>query len=259
MKKTRLILAALVTMTVVLTAQGAAAAEGGALEGLQQSWDTFRTENEFYNQFVADRVEVGLRISRFTFDHSRKVTHNPDGSIAGGYTSGVSTSDMDEEQNYFPYLYFLYKFTPYVALQAAWETIEGRTLTLDKADPHSDGNVVGEGLSLTAIGRYPNETPFTPYAGIGLAWMRMGFDEDPSWYAHGLRHMDIDDTTALLLSLGCSVEVHKNVELDVAYTYFQAEADNQFYLRVGGVKQGAHDWTYPLDSHFWHIGVKYLF
>lgn len=211
---------------------------------------------DFFDEFIVDHLEIGLRISHFSFKEPSERTYDADGNLAGGYTAGISTYDMEEEQHYFPLPYLRYNFLPYVGLQFGWENIEGKTITLD-TDAHSDGNVVLSGPSLMLYGRYPIEEMFAPYAGIGMVFFSGNFDEESGWHADGLRNMTADDCTGTLLTLGSSITVYENLEADVSFSYLKAESDGTYWMR--GDAQPRATWTFPCDSWLFQVGVKYAF
>lgn len=219
-----------------------------------ETWDEYFQRID--EDYIRDRVEVGLRISHFSFTDSKKITYDESGNIIGGYTAGISTYNMDSEPTYYPLPYVMYKFTPYIGLRLSWEQIKGRTITLDEANPHSDGDVIGNGPAFELIGRYPNETKFTPYGGVGIIFWNMHFKEDSSFYEDGKRDIDVENTTGLLLSAGCSMDISGPWSAELEVSYMMADTDASFsFMR----SPDTTDWTFPMDSVYVRLGGKYRF
>ena len=215
-----------------------------------------------YSKFVRDHLSLGLRVSHFSFTDPSERTYDQNGNLAGGFTFGISTYDLEEQQTYTPYPYLLYAFTPYIALQVGWERIEGRAWTLDFADPHYDGDAIFRGPSFTLLGRYDNRTRFTPFAGVGIALFDGELDEEEDWTAGGFRKMTASDTKGYLFTLGSSISTEgtsfsicDRVEIDISASYMLLESDARYWLAPES-RDRAH-WTWPADNILFQIGVRY--
>ena len=215
------------------------------------------TMDDFYRSYINKHLSIGLRMSYFTFTDSSKKTYDADGNLVGGYTRGISTYDLDERQTAIPTPYLIYDFNQYVALQVAWEYVEGRAWTLDTADPHYDGDLKLSGPSFLLRGSYPNESMFTPFAGIGMAFLFADFDAESSWSAGGYRNMDADDTLGLLISGGVSADVYENVIVDLSISYMDADSDARYWIR--GEEHDRASWSFPASSVLFQLGVRYMF
>lgn len=213
------------------------------------SWESL---NEL---LITDNLELGVRISQFKFTDDERITYDENGN-ANGYALGISTYRLEELQDYVPTLYANYKFTPYVSLLISWEYLKGRAWTLDKADPHYDGDVTLHGPSLQILGRYPNETVFTPYAGVGIVRFWADFEEEKSWYNNGSRRMYGDDTDGLIFTVGCSVDLYENAKLELMANYLKAESDAYFAIND---RLRDQRWKWPVDSIIYSLGVTYAF
>ena len=215
--------------------------------------------DEFYSNFIENRLSLGLRFSSFNFTDPKDKSYDSNGNINGGYTRGISTYNLEERRSYYPTPYLLYKFCPYAALQVGWEHIEGRAWTMDYADPHYDGDMTLSGPSFEIQGRYPNESIFTPYGAVGFAFLFGDFEEESSWYAGGLRRMDVDDTIGLMATIGASAEVYKNIEIDFSISYMGADPDAKYWLRPEGENHPRAEWEFPASSLITQLGVRYQF
>jgi len=209
-----------------------------------------------WTRHLEGKVDVGLRVSHFQFREGAKTTYSADGTVAGGYTAGVSVNRLDEQQDYLPTLYANYHFTDYISLMLGWEYLEGRAWTLDKLDPHYDGDVEMSGPSIQLVARYPNESAFAPYGGFGFVFLNGDFKEEAGWSNGGAREMYADDARGTLLTLGCEYACNDVWSIDLMASMLQAESDASFAL--GGRVQ-RQTWNWPLDSYVYSIGAKYSF
>lgn len=215
----------------------------------------------FDERYLEDHFEVGLRITHWTLSDPSKGIYNAEGTFIGGFAEGISTDDLSVQQDYLPSLFLRYKFIPYLGLELGLEKLRAETSTY--WDGHTNGDVVMRGPSLSLVGQYPNDTIFTPYAGIGLAFLNGNFEEDGKWHrASGYtRNMEAGDVTATLLTLGCSIQIVESLEADISFrSMSNADSDAKYYLRWndGGISNTAK-FTWPLDATSFQIGVKYLF
>ena len=215
--------------------------------------------DDFYTDFIEDRLSLGLRVSSFNFTNPKKKSYDENGNITGGYTRGISTYNLEERRSYFPTLYLLYKFSPYVALQVGWEHIEGRAWTMDYADPHYDGDVTLVGPSFEIQGRYPNDSKFTPYGAFGFAMLFGDFEEESSWYAGGRRRMGVDNTVGLMVTIGASAEIYENVEIDLSISSMGAYPDAKYWLGPEGENHPRAEWEFPASSIITQLGIRYMF
>jgi outer membrane protein W len=217
--------------------------------------------------YLAERLEVGLRIAHFSFVDPERRTLDANGQGVGGYTYGISTYSMSEQQNYTPTLYARYYFNDYFGIQVAWEYLEGRTKTRDvqTLEPydHSNGNPRLRGPSFVALGRYPLQNvghPFdmiTPYAGVGVVLFSGSFLHDFDWHANGRRNMEVDDTTGWLGVLGTSIALYEGWTVDLEMNYVRARPDARYWMR--GDQGYRAEWQFPMDSWVFQAGVKYAF
>ncbi len=227
------------------------------------AWELPGSVSSFYDRFIRDHLSIGLRVSHFSFTDPSERTYDENGNLAGGYVRGISTYDLEEQQTYTPYPYILYSVNPYIALQIGWERIEGRAWTLDFADPHYDGDAIYRGPSFTVLGRWDNDTRFTPFAGAGIAKLEGDFDEWHNWSAGGLRNMTCDSATGYLFTLGSSISTEgtsyaicDRIEIDVSVSYMKLESDARYWLAPEAPHNRAH-WTWPADNILFQIGVRY--
>ena len=209
---------------------------------------------DYYERYIVDHLEIGLRVSPYKFKEDTKHTYDSSGNWVGGYTKGISTYKMEEEQSYVPTPYIRYNFIEYVGLELSWMRLEGKTVTY--WDQYTDGSLLLSGPSAMVYGRYPTGR-FAPYAGIGMVWFSADFQMDPSWHADGLRNMVSEDCIGLQLTAGTSVEIYKHIEADIALSSVNAESSTRYWMR--GDSRDRATWDYPVAAWVLQLGLKYAF
>lgn len=211
---------------------------------------------EIHESYIRDRLSAGLRWTFFALTDDSQQEFDAGGTFIGGFTTGISIDRLDESHEWFPTLYLRWEASDYVSIEFAWEKLVAATRTY--WDGHTDGDVILSGPSLLVVGRYPNDTDFTPYAGIGLAFLDGEFDHAP--WGQGYHIIRADGTYGLLLQVGCSTPIADRVHFDLTLRYMMADSDAHFYLHHGGGRTTNHAyWTFPLDNFGAHLGFRYAF
>lgn len=214
-----------------------------------------QTFEDFYQNQIVEKLEIGLRISHFSLlDGDEKRSFDEQGDLVGGYVPGISLGSLDEEQDYLPTIYAKYHFTDYVAVMVAWERLEASALTIEDT-PRSDGDLELGGPSIQILGKFPNESIFTPYAGGGFTYMFGDFANEPSFFDNGRRVINADDTLGLMLTAGCSAQVAEQATLDFGLSYLNAETDATFDFEG----QRSNEWKFPVDSLIFFFGGTFIF
>lgn len=208
---------------------------------------------------MSERLEIGLRVMHYRLTDSAKTTRDEESNVVGGYTSRISLYRLEEKQNYLPLPYARWKFNPYVAAELAFYDFRARTDTI--WDGHTDGDVLASGPALQLLGRYPNETPFTPFAGLGMTWLSTDFDYNAAFHENGLRRIELEDTQAFIWSVGCSVAIQERWQADVALYGMNTDIDAHYSMsRDGGQTILAEErWTFPFSNWAFVVGLKYAF
>ena len=208
---------------------------------------------------VTDHLEVGLRSVYYELrDKGQRIFNGEE--FLGGYTYGISIDRLEERRNYDPQPYLRIKPIPYLAFELGWERLEAATRTY--WDNHSDGNVNLSGPSVAIIARLPNETIFTPYAGLGRVYFTASFDHWTDFYDAG-RTIEVDNTVGNFYLVGCEVTVYDGLQADLMYRSMTAKVDSLFYIddppRDGQDLYNMHGWTFPFDNWSVLLGVKWAF
>jgi hypothetical protein len=282
----------LVAMAVTAAAEDAFVSQpAGAEETASES--TMSAALAKVEDVVTNRLEIGLRYSHFTLVDDKK-----NGFDANGNPQGFlgSINELEAEQTDIPYLFARFFPNPYVGIEIGYEKVSAITRKFTDPPPggsesrDSDGTIVLEGPLVQVVGRYPNETIFTPYAGFGpvfygdmslgeanfeySSWWHNGFgsyddpnfvawenEGSPAWPNGGYRrNIELSDTMGWMLSGGASVAIYKGLEFEVSVQYVWAEVDAHYYLsRNGYTFQDQGNYTFPMDHWSYQLGLKYAF
>jgi len=214
--------------------------------------------------YLAGRLEIGTRMVH------RVLTDADSGHKGGTYGSGTYLGTiyaLEEDQNYLPFKpYVAYFFTSFLGVELAYDQIDAETKAIDLGSEHvkTDGTVSLSGLTLSIIGRYENDTAFTPYAGIGLGFYSGDFDEDSDWaYTASTgrsRVMDVDSAVGFLLTLGCKWSLTENWFVDGSMQYVAVDPDATFHAYEStGVEYISMPGHFPMDNLAFRLGVGYSF
>lgn len=206
-------------------------------------------------------IEIGTRATWvYLTDHQRDI--NAVGASEGSFYGSIN--QLNPVQNNWPLKPFMaYKFCPHTGLELAWDSFSARTIT--RSDGHTDGDLNLMGPMLSYFIRYPNATGLTPYAGVGVVYYHVDFDEDASWhYPRGsfTQLMDFDHTYGLLGYGGLMWKFAEqwSAELYIRYTKVDAEGVHwQGFNDGGNPLSPSGDVSFPLSNIAAGLGVRYSF
>jgi outer membrane protein W len=227
-------------------------------QSLEDTWNRFRA-------FSANRLEVGTRITAFALQD----TTNP--KFLG------TINRLKESQSALPLKIFIdWFFHPNWGGELMWDYLRVETGT---REGNSDGDWTLTGPVLSVIGRYPNDTQWTPYAGLGFAfynagfepeaWWHLGFHSPDEWIAEGspgesisglTQNMQPKDPVGIVVQGGCTYEFAADWLLDLHARFTSVEIDDFHVLSVEGTPIDSRG-TYkiPLSHISFGIGIRYAF
>lgn len=265
---------------LVLMSIGLIAASNPALAQQEQQISADENSPTFYDTYIAEKLSVGVRVGH------RFLTDSDSGQEGGWEGSGTYLGTIyaiDEAPDYIPHIFASYAFTEYLSIELAYDNIKGETLATSIQHPatgtKSDGDVSLTGFTFTVMGSYPNESKFTPYAGLGFGYFQGDFEETDHWglgyysephyvdlgspgtpYNGRRKWMDIDDTVAFLITFGTKYDLSKNFYLDASFQYIMVEADatyrkSEYEIEADHASYG----TFPLDNISLRLGIGYTF
>jgi outer membrane protein W len=275
----------LVATAIVATAQDSFVSQPAGAQGVA-SESTMDDAFAQAKDIVKDRLEIGFRFTRFTLVDNKKES---------GFLGSIN--ELEDDQSDTPTLFGRFFVTPYVGVEIGYDKVSAVTRkwttpgidgTGDKSKD-SDGTIVLQGPLVEIVGRYPNETIVTPFAGFGpvfygtflgdanfehSSWWHNGFGAyddpnyidwkdqgSPAWPNGGYqRTIELSDTMGWILSGGASVAVYKGLEFEFSMQYVWAEVDAHYTLSHGGrVTQDMGTYTFPMDHWTYQLGLKYAF
>ena len=227
------------------------------------------------------KLDIGMRVNHYIYQTEKD--------------DFIGSIDTIEAENQYIYedplvdswwpngLYLLWRFSDTFATELTYTEL--RAITLSHGGNHTDGTVVTAGPILTALRRWPNDTAWVPYAGLGLAFFvsthvtgdnpwHNGFggrdwDGYNAWAEAGAtpwpnggyqRTFRVADELGYVLGLGLERRLSDNwsVDLNARYTYVVFE--NTYTLSFYGNQRGkARQSEWDLSNVNLGIGVKYSF
>ncbi len=207
---------------------------------------------------LSGHLEVGTRSTWF-----RLLSRHQNGSTFYG-----SIDELDAVQNHWPLKVFAsYAFCPYGGIDLTWDQVEFDTIT--RTDGHNDGTVDLHGPILSAFGRYPNETRFVPYGGIGVGYLFSDFHPTADWrYALRGEHtdyygfeqeFDLKDTTAWVAYVGVSMALSAHWHADFYLRRMWAEVEGTHNRWQFDELKLSNDFSLPADNDAVGVGVRYVF
>jgi opacity protein-like surface antigen len=212
----------------------------------------------FAGRWIATRLSIGARFSRFWLDDTRRSGPNGyDNSNLEGNFLG-SLWGLDAQQHAFPSPYVEYRVVSGFGLGVDYD--ERRARTLDWADEEhrstaGDGDVEVRGVGVYVVARLRNRTRFEPYADLGYAWYHSHFYESPGWSAPGRRFV-VEDTEGWFVAAGCRVGLGRHVALDALYRYSNVgDVEARAYLVGNHYRAGA----FPMRGDLLGVGATYRF
>lgn len=174
-----------------------------------------------------------------------------------------SLDTLDENQDYVPNrLYIQYFFDEYVlgdylGFGISYDAVEAKTVD----EGGGDGDVGVSGPILYVVGRYPNSSAFVPFAEIGVAFYHAYFEENDWAFDEGdptHRRMENEDTTALVLALGCDYAITENLSANIYGRIVEGATIDAADMNKGDPDPHAEG-EFPLDYYGVGIGIKYSF
>ncbi len=235
--------------------------------------------NTFISTYLEDKVSIGARITHRTLTDSDS---GHEGGLRGSGTYLGTIWAIDEVQNYMPHIFVDYSVNERWSIELAYDYIEGETLATSIQEPQtgtkSDGNVSLSGFTISLLGRYPNQTKFTPYGGIGIGYYRGDFEETAHWglgyyseehyiregstglpYEGRTKSMSVENSFAFLVTLGTRYALPYNCYLDASVQYVKVEADVNYQPTEWGVDLSySRDGIFPLDNIAVKLGIAYM-
>ena len=223
-----------------------------------------------YYDWFHEHLRLGTRVTHFVLlDDERSTSDTFLGHI----------NKLEDEQDYTPTKIFVdYLITPTWGFELTWDQVQARVVNGGDGSQDIDGTLKADGLILTFVGRYVNETRATPFAGIGAAFMNASFDEDDWWHlgysseadyiALGSptkarngkkRIMPVEDDAGLVVTGGVDYEVTDNFLLDFYVRYMNVSIDGEAQITLGHSTDTSATGSFDLENVALGAGAIYRF
>jgi opacity protein-like surface antigen/TolB-like protein len=227
--------------------------------------------------WLSNHLQIGTRITRFNLMKTRKSGENGDAS--GNFLGSIQ--ELEAIEDYWPTkLYADVYPIRYLGIELTWDDARARTgaWSLPEYPYHSDGDFVISGPIVSLIGRYPNSTKFTPYAGAGIAflhgkflssaWWHGGYHSVGDWQAAGepdesalpvARNIDVDNVHGTVYFAGCDYAVTDNLLAGIYVRYMEVSLDAHYSETILGTVYPLGDYSIPMDNIAYGLGISYAF
>ena len=207
------------------------------------------------------RLALGTRFLHYSLHETYRATYNSDGSFDEGFLGTIE--GLEEEQDYAPTrLYAQYAFTDYVGIGVSYDKLRVRTITHfyewedESTRPlHTDGDFEFQGPIFYALLAYPNESRFTPFGEIGLAYYMAEFQPTEDWGDGGRRELRTEDAMGFAIAGGCDIALTDNWAVNGYVRYVDVELDVDYYLN----KRYRTSAVFPMSYTAMGLGVSYTF
>lgn len=223
---------------------------------------------------LEDRVEVGMRLTYFALTNPRK---------SSGFVGTIHEMTAQEDYSlvsgdrlfWLPNWFMAVKFDRYWGAEILWSEI--RTIAENSWNGDNDGTFVLKGPTFGVFGRYPNDTGWTPYAGLGAVFYDGSF-HPAGWWANGYtceadyeslgpeprngktRRMYVDDPIGLVLYAGADVRLWKQLYADLIVRYTWVSTDVSFAgYQNGHTLYVNGPYSVPFDHYAVGAGLKWVF
>lgn len=231
----------------------------------------------FYSKYIADRLSVGLGVTRFRLS---------DGDLtpSDGSTKSFlgAIRKLNEKQSSIPRIVVQYLLNDYLKLEFTHDEVAARAQNIDlNGTPGPvDGTIKMSGPIFSLLAQYPIKNRLYPYAGIGFAPWRAQFKYTPSpwWHLgwadpedyeqygskgeyrnHKRRDMVVKGDSAPVLTAGLAVKVTKDIELDFMVRHIRLVSDGEFYTTLGSRTYLTREGEFPMTHTAYGASLKYVF
>ena len=203
------------------------------------------TRDSFIESQAKGKFEIGTRITHIILleDTRGEPFHD---SFVGSVTM------LKEDQDYLPIkLYVQYRFLPALAAGVSYDRFGAKAVDYGG----SDGTSWMSGPLVYLSGRYINDSRFTPYGELGVAFYSGKFENAPGWGSEGNKHFYLNDSQGFYVAAGCGMSLDDNWSADFYGRYMNLDVDGEYMMN------GHHqeDILFTMSHVALGLGVKYSF
>jgi opacity protein-like surface antigen len=253
-----------------------------SLSGVTARAQTGRFENALddFLEFVSGRLELGVGVNHVRLRETTRREFNNEGVFTGGFLGSIDQLHVQQRGILAPIVRL--KFNENFGFQLGYRSYGARTTTFWNG--HSDGSFQVNGPTLELFAKTKPIAGFSPYGAVGIAVLNGNFNHDelwhngfsplnpdayrgwvnagrPAWPNGGYRRtIDVDNTTALLLTGGCMYHINDQWKIDLSVQYMKADVDANYYLSwYGENRRDQGDFTIPMSNLNATLAVVYRF
>ncbi len=221
-------------------------------------------QSSFFDKYISGRLQIG---SHSTYRHFQKADSGHKGGVYKSGTFLGTIYAVKEKQDFAPtYPYISWYFSKYIGVELAYDHITAETVAttgynmIDK----TDGDIELSGPTFSLLVRYPNETKFTPWIGLGMFLYSASFDPVPDWsyskrYKGAYNKMTLEDVQGVLLSAGVGWMFYDHWILNASVQYMSVDVDGVYDGYLNGVQYTKQFGHFPLDNISVRVGIGYQF
>jgi len=221
------------------------------------------------SDFLDGHLDLGVRMTKNELEDNTRPIED---SFLGNIT------ELEGDEDYSMRFFVDVMFIKYLGME--WTTDELTADTINYNNGQSDGSVEISGPIWSIVGRYPNPTRFTPYAGIGKAYMDASFTNDKWWnlgypseamwinlgrpstgYRSVRRNITVSGEDVNVMFFGCAIRITDWLSADIYYRTMDITLDAH-YERTGAYSFDdvqTEDGEFTLDHTTMGFGLKYVF
>jgi opacity protein-like surface antigen len=221
----------------------------------------------WYERWFAGRLEIGTRYTHYTLQDDQQGTRvdGPNGTrFVNSFLGSITEIEADQDNS--PDKFFVqYKVCPYAGMGISYDHVRAVTIDVTPQNDgtlakNTDGTVDAAGPIFYVLGCFPNRTRVTPYAEIGEVRYGTSFDVDPDWSRGGLRTMEVQDSSGLVLAAGLDIRIWDGLSAGVYYRQVDAEkVAADAYTAYGAAKISKPGDGFPIRNDAYGLTVKYTF
>ncbi len=233
--------------------------------------ESLNTAETVYREVIEDRLELGLRISRFKMRTTRRPEDENRELTFLGYINR-----LEPLQSSSPRLSIGYHINRYLTVEFTHDEVAARTWNFN--NELSDGVVRMSGPIFSVITKYPIKERFIPYAGFGYAPWKARFDHD-AWWTLGWsspehyeaagspsisqsgrrRVIEVDDDSSMVISGGLEVRAARHLLIDVRVSLFSLSSDARFYQVWNDARDLSRTGNFNLSHTRYSMGMRMIF
>jgi opacity protein-like surface antigen len=227
--------------------------------------------HDVQQRYISDRLGIEASVRYFALRHKRRPEDARREETFLGFINELNKVDPLALR-----LALGYRINDWLALEGLYEDIAARTRNFN--NKLSDGNVRLRGPMVSLVASYPLTERFTPYAGLGYAFMSARFKHD-AWWTWGWsspeayqaagspqaspggrrRFIDVRDDSGPVATLGLRYTASDRLEINAAVRRVDLNVKAHAYGAVNGIRERGQQGEFPMSHTAYSAGLIYVF